>query len=189
MPVWPAYVVHDDPDALAFSVAVDEPARLNAGPGLDPLENARRAYLTVLTQRRLHQEGFRERVLRAYLERCAVCRLRRRELLTAAHILPDRHPHGEPVVTNGLALCTLHHTAFDRHVLGIRPDLIVELSAGLLRETDGPMLQHGLQGFHGVRILVPHAAHLRPNPCRRWTAGPGLSHGFGPSTVLVGWRL
>ena len=93
-----------------------------------------------------------------------MCRLRRRELLTAAHILPDGHPRGEPVVPNGLALCGLHHTAFDRYVLGIRPDLTVELSLGLLRDHDGPMLQHGLLGFHGSRITVPHAGHLRPNP-------------------------
>jgi putative restriction endonuclease len=119
--------------------------------------------LTFSVTRRGNQESFRERVLRAYLDRCAVCRLRRRELLTAAHILPDGHPRGEPVVPNGLALCALHHTAFDRHVLGIRPDLTIELSGGLLREQDGPMLQHGLQGFHGGRIVIPQAAHLKPN--------------------------
>jgi hypothetical protein len=59
-------------------------------------------------------------VLRAYRDCCAVCRLRHEELLDAAHILPDGHPRGEPVVRNGLALCKLHHAAFDRHILGIR---------------------------------------------------------------------
>jgi putative restriction endonuclease len=164
MPVWPVYIVRDDPGALTVSVAVDE-QRMAVRPRAahDPLAEARRAYLTVVTQHRLHQESFRERVLRAYLDRCAVCRLRRRELLTAAHILPDGHPRGEPVVPNGLALCALHHTAFDRHVLGIRPDLTIELSGKLLRERDGPMLQHGLQGFHGGRIVIPQAAHLKPN--------------------------
>jgi hypothetical protein len=39
------------------------------------------------------------------------------ELLDAAHILPDGHPKGEPVVPNGLALCKLHHAAFDRQRL------------------------------------------------------------------------
>lgn len=65
---------------------------------------------------------------------------------------------------NGLALCALHHLAFDRHILGIRPDLAVELSLDLLRESDGPMLQHGLLGFNGPRIAVPRASSLRPNP-------------------------
>jgi putative restriction endonuclease len=57
----------------------------------------------------------------------------------------------------------LHHAAFDHHILGIRPDLTVELSASLLRQADGPMLEHGLRGFHGARILVPHETRLRPN--------------------------
>ena len=67
----------------------------------------------------------------------------------AAHILPDGHPRGAPIVPNGLALCTLHHAAFDRHVLGVRHDLRVEIRLDVLEEEDGPMLEHGLQGFHG----------------------------------------
>ena len=52
--------------------------------------------------------------------------------------------------------------------LGIRPDLVVDLRLDVLREADGPMLQHGLQGFQGVRIAVPHDARLQPN--REWLA-------------------
>ena len=54
----------------------------------------------------------------------------------AAHILPDGHPRGAPIVPNGLALCTLHHAAFDRHVLGVRPDLKVEIRLDVLEEED-----------------------------------------------------
>ncbi|MGH7265211.1 MAG: HNH endonuclease [Candidatus Rokuibacteriota bacterium] len=165
MPVWPVYIVNDDPGALTFSVAVDEqPAvevRGAAQPGI--VAEARRAYVTAVVQRRLHQQSFRERVLRAYQDQCAVCHLKRRELLSAAHILPDGHPRGEPIISNGLALCALHHVAFDRNILGVRPDLTVELSRSLLRQIDGPMLEHGLRGFHGMRIAVPHAPRLRPN--------------------------
>ena len=71
------------------------------------------------------QRTFRERVLRAYQEQCAICRLRHQELLDAAHILPDGDPRGEPVVSNGLALCNLHHAAYDRNILGITPQLKV----------------------------------------------------------------
>lgn len=159
MPVWPVYIVRDHPADLAFSVAVDSPympvlSNLKQDP--NSLE-ARRAYVTVVTQRRLHQQGFRERVLRAYQEQCAICRLRHDELLDAAHILPDGHPRGEPIVPNGLALCALHHAAFDRNILGIRPDFVVEVRLDILREKDGPMLQHGLQGFQGQTILRPRS--------------------------------
>lgn len=165
MPIWPVFIVGDDPATLSFSVAVD----LKETVAMEPREAAgvvaegRRAYVTRLTQQRLHQQGFRKRVLLAYQERCAVCRLRHSELLDAAHILPDGHPKGEPVVPNGLALCGLHHAAFDRHFLGIRPDLTIEIRADILRETDGPMLLHGLQGFQGGRIGVPRRAELQPD--------------------------
>jgi putative restriction endonuclease len=164
MPVWPVYIVRDHPAELSFSVAVDAPympVLSNFKQDPNSLE-ARRAYVTVLTQRRLHQQGFRERVLRAYQDQCVICRLRHDELLDAAHILPDGHPRGEPIVPNGLALCALHHAAFDRNILGIRPDFVVEVRVDILREEDGPMLQHGLQGFQGKTILRPRSRPLWP---------------------------
>lgn len=164
LPVWPVFIVRDHPEELAFSVAVDSPymAVLSDPPPEPNSLEARRAYVTVMTQRRVHQQSFRERVLQAYQTQCAICQLRHEELLEAAHILPDGHPQGEPIVPNGLALCMLHHAAFDRHILGITPQLRVEVRLDILREVDGPMLRHGLQGFQGVRIVTPHAVALKP---------------------------
>jgi putative restriction endonuclease len=163
--VWPVYVVRDDPGALAFTVAVDSHEALASGiaDGASLAAEGRRQYVTQVTQRRLHQEAFRWRVLRAYRECCAVCRLRHTELLDAAHILPDGHPKGEPIVPNGLALCKLHHAAFDSHMMGVRPDLIIELRRDILDEGDGPMLRFGLQGFHGRSIHAPRLPGLRPS--------------------------
>jgi putative restriction endonuclease len=164
MPVWPVYIVRDHPEELAFSVAVDAPYMpvLSAPQSALVSLEARRAYVTVLAQRRVHQQSFRERVLLAYQTQCAICRLRHEELLEAAHILPDGHPQGEPIVPNGLALCALHHSAFDRHILGITPTLRVEVRLDILREADGPMLRHGLQGFQGTLIATPRVAALKP---------------------------
>jgi len=101
--------------------------------------------------------------LRAYQLRCAVCRLRHEELLDAAHILPDGHPRGEPIIPNGLSLCKLHHAAFDRYILGVRPDLTIEIRRDVLEEEDGPMLEHGLQEIAGRKLIVPIAPRQRPN--------------------------
>lgn len=66
---------------------------------------------------------FRDLVLTAYERRCAICdfdlRLKDDLLgLEAAHI--QWHSHGGPDrVTNGLALCTFHHGAFDRGAVGL----------------------------------------------------------------------
>ena len=68
------------------------------------------------------------------------------------------------MTSNGLALCKLHHTAFDVGIIGIRPDHIVEVRRDVLDEIDGPMLRHGLQGFEGGRLLVlPQRPGDRPN--------------------------
>lgn len=156
---WPVYVVGDDPEHLVFKVVLDEPMTLPAAA-----EPARRAYMARLMQQRLHQSRFRELVLTAYSNACAVCRLRHRELLDAAHILPDGHPKGEPIVPNGLALCRLHHGAFDSQIIGIRPDLVIEVRRDVLEESDGPMLRHGLQGVDHQRLIVPRRPDLRPDP-------------------------
>jgi putative restriction endonuclease len=165
MACWPAYLVHDNPAELSFSVALDDHTLARREMTMAETDEGaiRRSYVTSLVRRRMHQQTFRERVLRAYREHCAVCQLRHYELLEAAHILPDRHERGEPLVSNGLSLCMLHHAAFDRHILGIRPDLVVEIRDDILEEVDGPMLVHGLQGFQGNRILVPRSELHQPN--------------------------
>lgn len=163
-PAWPVYVVAEARAGLSFTVAVDDRVVVS-GPfeSHDPARvDARRRYITTVVQRRMHQEGFRLRVLRAYRQCCAICRLRHEQLLDAAHILPDGHPRGEPIVPNGLALCKLHHAAFDAHILGVTPDLRVEVRADILREIDGPMLLHGLQGFQGGMVRIPRERHLQP---------------------------
>jgi putative restriction endonuclease len=53
--------------------------------------------------------------------------LRHPELLDAAHILEDKHPQGIPAVSNGLALCVIHHKAYDKRVLAVKPDYSVEI--------------------------------------------------------------
>lgn len=80
-----------------------------------------------------------------------------------AHILSDMHRKGEPIAPNRrLALCKLHHAAFHRNILGIRPDLVVEVRLDILREVDGPMLKYGLQEMQGRTIHVPRAGRLQP---------------------------
>jgi putative restriction endonuclease len=39
----------------------------------------------------------------------------------------------------------------------------VEVRRDVLDESDGPMLVHGLQGFHGSRLFVPPQEIWRPD--------------------------
>ena len=164
--MWPVYVTGDAPEALTFSVAVDDAVHAGLFPQSQPatsgVAEVRRGYVTSLARRRLHQRAFRERVLLAYRNQCALCRLRHSELLEAAHIVPDSEPEGEPVVRNGIALCRLHHAAFDRFFLAVRPDGIIVVRPDVLEESDGPTLQHAIQGLHGQSILVPRKLEEQP---------------------------
>lgn len=170
---WPAYVVGDDVKSNTFIIKIDEARfiydamkneQTNRGISESDKDDARRTYITSLARRRVHQRAFRERVLRAYREQCSLCRLKHLELLDAAHIIPDSEPAGEPIVSNGIALCKIHHAAFDRNILGIRPDYHIEVREDILDETDGPMLLHGLQGLHNTKIQLPRADKSKPNP-------------------------
>lgn len=170
---WPVYIVADDPVGLSVTVAVDD--HRHVSPGLraqvaaaameeDGFDSIRRAYATSEVRVRLHQRAFRERVLEAYQRQCAFCRLRHEELLDAAHIVPDAEPGGEPEVRNGLALCALHHSTFDRHFIGLRPDYVIEVRPDILIEKDGPTLAYAIQALHGRQIHMPKSAPLRPDP-------------------------
>jgi putative restriction endonuclease len=164
-PIFPAYVVGEDRKELTFFVQADDQADLSVTTTAIADLAGRRKYVTRLVQFRLHQEEFRVRVIRAYRVNCAICRLRDHpELLDAAHILPDGHPKGAPVLPNGLSLCKLHHAAFDANLVGIRPDYVVEVRSDVLDETDGPMLRHGLQGMEGRRLILPARPEQRPDP-------------------------
>jgi putative restriction endonuclease len=169
--IWPVLVVGDDAAELRFWIQAESTFVSLDGASLSaPLagaslaaEDARRAYATRLVQQRLHQRGFRERVLDAYRFQCSMCRLRRRDFLDAAHIKPDGSG-GEPVVPNGLALCKIHHTAFDIGVLGVRPDTLrIKVRGDVLQEIDGPMLKHGLQGLEEQRLWMPRDPAKRPD--------------------------
>ncbi|HRY98158.1 MAG TPA: HNH endonuclease [Bacteroidales bacterium] len=153
---WPVYIVGDDPNRLMFTVAVEDQVVLRE-PNLvaEPQALYRRSYLTSTMKVRLHQQSFRERVLRAYSNQCALCRLKHPELLDAAHIIGDRDDFGDPVVQNGLSLCKIHHAAFDRNILGVSPDYIIKVREDILEEIDGPMLKYGLQSLENNKISLP----------------------------------
>ncbi|MGH3472566.1 MAG: HNH endonuclease [Nocardioidaceae bacterium] len=163
-PLYPVWIVGDEPNALQFVIAVDQGQRL-VNPGDDIAADTKR-YVETLNKVRLHQPLFRARVLTAYQSRCTLCRLRHPELLDAAHIIADGLPHGDPIVPNGLAMCKIHHAAFDLNIIGVRPDHIVEIRAEVLHEIDGPMLKHGIQDMDGQKIMTPSSRHTRPDPER-----------------------
>jgi putative restriction endonuclease len=161
--LYPCFVTADDPAAREVLVSVgamagpmDEPEPISLD---DPIV---RAYAFRQARVRLHQERFRARVIPAYRDQCAVCRLKEVRLLDAAHIVGDAESAGEPTVANGLSLCSIHHRAFDRDLVGIAPDYSVHVARRLLDVEDGPMLDT-LKHADGVPLHVPRATAAKPD--------------------------
>jgi putative restriction endonuclease len=164
-PKFPVWLVAEEPIENQFVIALDEIARGQWQPDafMTPPDLAlRREYALRLVRQRLHQPMFRRRVLAAYGGKCAICRLRHWELLDAAHIKEDSEG-GEPVVPNGIAMCSIHHRAFDSLVIGVRPDYVVEVRGDVLAERDGPTLLHALQGVHRSELVIPTRRAARPD--------------------------
>lgn len=107
---------------------------------------------------------FRQRVMRAYEYRCAICgfdvRLGNMSVgLDAAHI--KWHQAGGPdTEDNGLALCVLHHKIFDLGGLTINFKMCVELSENLYGRQG---FQENFNVFHGKQIYRPRNLSYHPN--------------------------
>lgn len=164
-PIAPVFVTQDDPGSGMVVLEVGLRHADVQGEGIVSSEDARRYRLAEVRQR-YHQARFRRDVLHAYRNQCAICALREPELVEASHIVRDTDPGGVAAVVNGLALCAIHHLAYDRNLLGIDPTGLVHIGRRLLDEEDGPMLRGGLQHFHGAAILQPRRVKDRPDPER-----------------------
>jgi putative restriction endonuclease len=163
LPIYPVWLAAEEPSAHQFVVSLDADALqlrkdLTAG---DP--ELVRAYAERVVRTRLHQPLFRQRVLVAYQNQCAICRLRHIRLLDAAHIQGDADG-GQPVVTNGIAMCKIHHAAYDVDIFGISPTYRVGVRQDVLREIDGPTLRYTLQEIDGSPIQLPSRRAARPDP-------------------------
>lgn len=115
---------------------------------------------------------FRRAVLAAYERRCAVCSL---DLcidnaplgLDAAHIRWHT-ASGPDTVSNGLALCSLHHHTFDRGAIGLEPQgrddfRIVVSTTVRARHKDSRSFSR-LQRRHGQALLRPSRSDQTPHP-------------------------
>lgn len=162
IPRFPAHVVQDFPDKLEVVIDYSGAPTFGQVSDLEP-ESIERSYRERQVRQRMHQPRFRAKVILAYTEKCAICRLNHPELLDAAHIIPDSEEAGAAIVSNGLALCKIHHAAFDKNMMGISPDLKVHVNRRILEEVDGPMLKYGIQEMHGESISVPRKESEKPN--------------------------
>lgn len=162
-PIFPVYLIGEEPQFQQFVVALENSQHIISPSESDPVLEIARSYNERVTKVRYHQPLFRARVIHAYEERCAVCRLPFTELLEAAHIKPDSEG-GPARVSNGMSMCKIHHGAYDANILGISPDYRVHIRESVLQTFDGPTLQHSLKEMHGELLRqIPSEKAQKPD--------------------------
>lgn len=117
-------------------------------------------------KKKFREHDFRNRVLTAYGQRCAVCGIQLR-LIEAAHILPVVVDNSTDETTNGIALCALHHRALDSNLLSFDERYEVEVSEAAVERLSDRMLAGGLGKFRqGLRraLILPADRRDFPNP-------------------------
>jgi len=114
-----------------------------------------KSYVITTVQRRLYHARFRNAVLKAYRERCAVCGLHVRALLDAVHIDEGF------TIRHGIALCATHHRAFDAHILSYDSDYNIRIELPE-RFNAGEGERAMLMAFAGKRLELPADEDLWP---------------------------
>lgn len=122
------------------------------------IEDPERRRVVVTIVRRYREADFRRRVLGAYGHRCAMCGIQL-ELIDAAHILPVVADNSTDETNNGVALCKLHHAAFDRNLVSFNEEFRIELSVNEAGRLGQLQRIGGMDEFRGAlktALILPN---------------------------------
>jgi len=147
---------------------------------IEAVSRPERREVIATIRRKVREQDFRARVLTAYGNQCAMCGVQLR-LVEAAHIVPVAEPTSTDETRNGIALCSLHHDAFDRNFVSFTERYRIEVSRAAELELRGARLHGGLSAFKGAlraAIILPADMRDHPNPVyirrsrdvRRWNS-------------------
>jgi hypothetical protein len=144
----------------------------------NPFDKTKRTTQTT-KQSVLRNRGFRQAVTEAYQFKCAVCGLKINSPdsliweVEAAHIVPHRSL-GRDDICNGIALCHLHHWAFDVGWFTLLDDYKIQICARVscLPADCGKIESYELfQALRqrSTRIALPSRTEIHPHPiAMRW---------------------
>jgi putative restriction endonuclease len=141
------------------------------------IKDVARRTTVVSVSKKLRDVSFRRRVLTAYGFRCAFCSTFVQ--VEVAHIIPVNHDMSTDETRNGLALCALHHKAYDQALISISADYSIQVNRIQAEELQKQTLADGLAKFsQDLRPIIilppaipdrPHAEYIRiANTIRGW---------------------
>ncbi len=122
----------------------------------------RRQTVQVLSNQKLRDKRFRNRIIKAYDGRCAFTGTRMQDHkghheVQAAHILSVAE-NGPDVISNGLALSSTIHWMFDRHLISINKDFRLLIADSIIPDEYLNLLEPATKG-----ILLPKDKSKIPN--------------------------
>lgn len=130
------------------------------------VQNHDRQIILSRIARKYRSSDFRKRVLGAYAHQCAACGVQL-ELIDAAHIIPVAATTSSDETKNGIALCKLHHTAYDRNLMSFDERYKIEVSDSEVSRLAAINLVGGLKEFKQhlrTAIILPSDRRDYPPP-------------------------
>ncbi|MCC6446147.1 MAG: HNH endonuclease [Armatimonadetes bacterium] len=127
--------------------------------------SGKRGSIVKTITRRARNASFNGRVLKAYNYSCAFCGIQLK-LVDAAHILPVAHEDSTDETANGVALCPLHHRAFDGALVAFDSNYKTHINRRRLEDLIKLELDGGIDLFKRSlqsHINIPDAPIERPN--------------------------
>jgi len=121
--------------------------------------------LNVTHTRYKRDPNFRKKIYEAYNNKCAMCGIQL-ELIEAAHIVPHSHVKGTDDVSNGVGLCSLHHTAYDKSLIFFQDDFSIKINKKKMQYLEKMGLDGGYRKFEELSfdsLQLPLNHILKPN--------------------------
>lgn len=122
-------------------------------------------HLTITHTRYKRDPRFKSIVYNAYNNKCAMCSIGL-ELIEAAHIVPHSHEKGTDDIGNGISLCALHHTAYDRSLIYFDTEFNILINENKMEYLRKVGLDAGFYTFQKLafdKIQLPINHILKPN--------------------------
>lgn len=119
---------------------------------------------TVEVKRKARTVVFREKIREIYDYSCAVCGKRRfsrssHPEVESSHIFP-KEKNGSDDLRNGIALCRLHHWAFDEGLFSIRDDYSIVVESRIKNDKNYTEISR----FENQKIALPKDEKYKPHP-------------------------
>lgn len=133
-----------------------------SAPEIEALTSPRKRIVETISKL-ARDANFRNQVVSAYEQRCAVTRIQLK-LIDAAHILPVGADDSTDSVRNGLCLAPTYHRAFDNGLIYLTTDFKMKLNPAKLDKLTALNLTGGLEQF---RHYLDQEIFLPANPLQR----------------------